>query len=107
MASTSTPRYGKFTPFGYVNLLRILSCTVALYCLVYFYHGTRRLPEPRAVESSLRAPAHFLWGIPKAISLSRIKERRVWSKLRVRGNDATPARAQLRPKAAFLYPRQR
>jgi hypothetical protein len=35
--------YGQFTPFGFVNLLRILSCTIALYCLVYFYHGTRRL----------------------------------------------------------------
>ena len=35
--------YGRFTPFGYVNLLRILSCTIALYCLVYFYRGTRKL----------------------------------------------------------------
>ena len=41
------------------------------------------------------------------ISLSGVKKHRVWSTLRARRNDATPARAEIRPKTRFLYPRQR
>jgi hypothetical protein len=40
-------------------------------------------------------------------SLARVKKPCFWSKLNARRNDATPARAQLRPKTRFLYPRQR
>ena len=49
-----------------------------------------------------RCPAAAL---PK--SLSWVKKHRVWSKLRARGNDATPARAQLRPNTQEFYLRQR
>jgi hypothetical protein len=55
----------------------------------------RRMVQYQQMEK-VRAPARM--------SLSRVKKPCFRSKLRARGNDATPARAQLRPQVVFLYP---
>eukprot|EP01051_Picozoa_sp_SAG22_P001655 SAG22_NODE_67_length_22882_cov_25.671553_17_plen_143_part_00 len=48
------------TGFGFVNLLRIISCTYALYCLVYFYKGTHKLLAPEKVGYDIQTLYKFL-----------------------------------------------
>jgi hypothetical protein len=50
---------------------------------------------------------HLAAGRATLYSCLWVKGYRLWSKLRVGGNGATPARAQLRPTAVFFYLRQR
>lgn len=48
------------TGFGCVNLIRIISCTYALYCLVYFYKGTKNLLAPDRVGYNIQTLAKFM-----------------------------------------------
>lgn len=55
-----SPSYGRPTGFGCTNLIRIISCTYALYCLVYFYKGTRKLLAAERVGYNISPLAKFM-----------------------------------------------
>jgi hypothetical protein len=69
------------------------SCMIVLQYIVFGHTGA----AAAALRSHLALP----------YSLSLIKERTFWSKLRARAGRSIFERARLRPKAAFFYPRQR